>query len=220
MKLYVYGFVPISRALERELKIHGRRIELLHIGRIAVAVEELEEPPSMTEHALRTQHAVVARLAKKLEAFLPARFGSFLPFDELERIVTARRDELREALRSVRGRVQMTVRIVAATPAAAVKREGKPATSGTAYLNARRAASLGPLPPVAAILGGAVRSLLHAERVETDREHGRTALFHLIDRKDVRRYRSAIARASASEVGEVMVTGPFAPFAFAPELWR
>jgi hypothetical protein len=220
MKLYVYGLVPSSRAPDRRLNVYGHRIELLRIARIGVAVEALDEPPSMTEHALRTQHAVVARLAKRFDAVLPARFGSYLPLDELERIVSLRRADLREGLRSVRRRVQMTVRIVAPPSAAAVNREAHAAQSGTAYLKARRAATSGPLPPAAAILTRAVHPLLHDERVETDREHGRTALFHLVNRKDVKRYRSAIARAAVSGAEQVIVTGPFAPFAFAAELWR
>jgi hypothetical protein len=219
MKLYVHGFVPISSGSDRQLKIHGRRVDLLHIARIAVAVEELEKRPSMTENALRTQHAIVERLGKRFEAVLPARFGSFLPLDDLERIVHSRRDDLREALRRVRKRVQMTVRIVAPPAPAAVKREAHAATSGTAYLNARRSATSRSLPSAAAALTAAVRDLLRDERIETDAEHGRTALFHLIDRKDVKRYRSSIARAGVSKDERVIVTGPFAPFAFTPELW-
>jgi hypothetical protein len=219
MKLYVYGFVPISSGSDRRLRIHGRRIDLLHIARIAVAVEELEERPSMAENALRTQHAIVERLGRRFEAVLPARFGSFLPLDDLERIVNSRRDDLRAALRRVRKRVQMTVRIVAPPAPAAVKREAPAAKSGTAYLNARRAAVSGTLPPAAAALTGAVRDLLRDERIETDPGHGRTALFHLIDRQDVKRYRSSIARAVVAKNERVIVTGPFPAFAFAPELW-
>jgi hypothetical protein len=217
MNLYVYGFVPISKASRRQMRLHGRRIELRRCARIDVAVERREERPPMTERALRTQHAIVEQLATRFDAVLPARFGSLLPVEDLERLVKARRSDLTEALRSVRKRVQMTVRITA--PGAAItSRTGSP-TSGTAYLNARRAAVSAAPPSSIAALTEAVADFVRDERVEANGEQGRTVLFHLVDRGDVERYRASIARVAIPAAGRVTVTGPFPPFAFAPELW-
>ena len=46
-----------------------------------------------------------------------------------------------------------------------------------------------------------------------------TSIFHLIDSADVREYRAAINGVRLPEGERVSVTGPFPPFAFAPELW-
>jgi hypothetical protein len=219
MSLYVYGFVPASMAPARPIRVNGHRIELLRIARIAVAIERLPERPSMSESSLRTQHAIVERLAKRCQAVLPARFGSFIALDDLQRIVRGRQADLREALRTVHRRVQMTIRIVTSHPANSRGPVARAATSGVAYLNARRASISASLPPVAVVVIDAVRTLVRGERIENDRESGRTAVFHLIDRTDVRRYRSSIASLTLPTDDSVTATGPFAPFAFAPELW-
>jgi Gas vesicle synthesis protein GvpL/GvpF len=216
MTVYVYGFVD---APGRPMRIAQHRVEILSIAGVAVAVERLDAPPAASEAALRTQHAIVERLRRAFEAVLPARFGSFVPIEELRQIIRMRRVELRKALRLVRGRVQMTVRIVTAPAVDAALHAEKTALSGTAYLNARRAALLGPRPPLAAAVSAAVSALVHDERMDADAAHGRTALFHIIDRGDTRRYRASVGRVPVPDGEGVAVTGPYAPFAFAPELW-
>ena len=214
MSLYVYGFVD---GPGRPMTIARHRLEILSVAGVGVAVERLDEPPAASEAALRTQHAIVERLHRRFDAVLPARFGSFVPLEQLRQIVRPRRADLRKALRRVRGRVQMTVRIVtpAATPAPIVVRTPP---SGTDYLNARRAALSASRPPLAAAVSAAVSPLVHDERVETDPAHGRTALFHMIERADARRYRASVRRVPVPRDEALTVTGPYAPFAFAPEL--
>jgi uncharacterized protein YbjT (DUF2867 family) len=219
MNLYVYGFVLLEHAPGRPVTVDRHRIELLAIGGIHVAIERLAAPPAVSESALRAQHAIVERLARQFAAVLPARFGSFVPLEDLERIVRARRRDLRQALRKVQGRVQMTLRIFTPPSTDRPIPSGDRRRSGTAYLTARRAALSGPRPPVAAVLTDALHFFVHDERSESDSKHGRTALFHLIDRADVRRYRAALERLPVPEGERVTVTGPFPPFAFAPELW-
>ena len=218
MNLYVYGFVPDSKTAAGELTVGGHRIELLAIAGLEVAVERLDERPAISESALRRQHAIVTRLARRFDAVLPARFGSLVTLDDLERIVALRTADLRKALRKVRGRTQMTLRIVT-SPAAvtSVPSVDRP-TSGTAYLASRRAVLSGTRPPAARALTRGIGTLLHDERIETTGP-GRTSIFHLIDRADVRQYRTAIKRVRLPEGERVSVTGPFPPFAFAPELW-
>ena len=214
MNLYVYAFVE---GPGRSMTIARHRLEIMSVAGVGVAVERLEEPPTASEAALRTQHAIVERLQRRFDAVLPARFGSFVPLEELRQIVRLRRGDLRKALRRVRGRVQMTVRIVttpAPTPAPSVLRT----RSGTDYLNARRAALSGTRPPLAAAVSVAVSRLVHDERVETDPARGRTAMFHMIERTDATRYRTAVRRVPVGDGEALTVTGPYAPFAFAPDL--
>jgi hypothetical protein len=56
------------------------------------------------------------------------------------------------------------------------------------------------------------------ERVESDASRTTTLLYHAISRAEVRRYRAAITRAAAAGRAHVVVTGPYPPYAFAPEL--
>jgi hypothetical protein len=217
MNLYVYGFVLLDTASRRSMTIARHRIEILPIGGVDVAGERLDTPPATSEPALRLQHTIVETLGRRCGAVVPARFGSFMPLDELERLLSLRRLDLQAALRKVQGRVQMNLRIVA-PPSAGHIRSGEP-KSGTAYLSARRAALTAPPPPVAAALTETVRGFLRDERVEVDGQQGRTALFHLIDRGDARRYRASIRRVLVPEGQSLTITGPYAPYAFAPELW-
>jgi hypothetical protein len=218
MSLYVYGFVLLDDAPGRPMTIARHRVEILSIAGVNVAIERLAAAPPVSEAALRVQHAIVERLGRAFAAVLPARFGSFVPVDELQQIVRLRRTDLRNALRRFKGRVQMTVRIVIPAVDAPIALT-EAASSGKAYLNARRAALSGPRPPLAAALSEAVRALVHDERIEPDGKHGRTALFHLIDRTEAKRYRAAVGSVPVPEGESVTVSGPYAPFAFAPELW-
>ena len=92
-------------------------------------------------------HEIVAALARRFDAILPARFGAFIEQQELFHIVQLRREILTEGLASVRGHEQMTVRIFGGAPQ--TSRVLTPNTTGTAYLERRRAVQRGPLPPVA-----------------------------------------------------------------------
>ena len=65
MNLYVYGFVTASKTAAGELTVGGHRIELLAIAGLEVAVERLDERPAISESALRRQHAIVTRLARR-----------------------------------------------------------------------------------------------------------------------------------------------------------
>jgi hypothetical protein len=216
MSLYVYAFALVAKGSARRLSMEGHRLELARIADVEVVFERLASRPSLSEDGLREQHEIVERLGRRFDAVLPARFGSFLPEDDLERIVNAHRAELRQSLRRVRECVQMTIRI--ATPPAASPDHAR-TESGSAYLNARRAALSASPPRAAAALTASVRTLLHDERTESDRQRGRTALFHLIERGAVKRYRASIASVPLADDDHVTLTGPFAPFAFTPELW-
>ena len=106
--VYVYALLGASIPRAR---LPRRKMEVISVGGIFAATERLRMPPVLTEAALRRQYRIVVALAGLTPAVLPVRFGAFMTGDELERIVRARRTILRRALRQVRGRDQMTVRI-------------------------------------------------------------------------------------------------------------
>ena len=212
--LYVYA---LTRGPLEPFDFQGRRVECLDVAGLSAVVERVVERPKVSEASLREQHDVLMRLSAALDALLPARFGAFVDEAELAQLLDARRGVIQQALDLVSGRVQMTVRLredtvapgqPVATPAAVV--------SGTAYLEGRRAAAARPLPSAAAEVSAAVAHLVVAER--SDRSQGRNAasLYHLVARGDVRQYTAAL---SSFESPDLTVSGPWPPFAFAPDLW-
>jgi hypothetical protein len=220
--LYVYAlaggpFTPFEHA--------GHRIGFEDLqGGVFAAVEPRSAPPALSEAELRVQHEIAVEIARRADAVLPARFGSFVPRVELDRIIDLRRDAIREALDLVKGRAQMTIRVLGdAGQAAAVPTGKSHATDrpGTAYLRDRQAAVRSKLPPdVEAALNGAVRHLVVSVRAEPGVGTTLARLYHLIERGSEQAYRQALAPAVDALSGTtVLTTGPWPPFAFAPELW-
>ncbi len=132
--LYVYALLGTSIARAR---LPRRKMEVIPVGGLFAAAERLRTPPALTEAALRRQHRIVVTLSRLSTAVLPVRFGAFMTDDELPQIVRARRTVLLRALKQVRGRDQMTVRIFG--PPLEVLPASRP-SSGSDYLRARAAA--------------------------------------------------------------------------------
>jgi hypothetical protein len=198
----------------------GRRLEVIPVAGIYAVVQKLSERPVPSEDALRQQHDAVVRVAKRSSAILPARFGSFVTRQELEEVLTARREELRRSFDLVRHREQMTMRVFGGAPAPAAAATA-PAASGTRYLQARREAKAGRrLPAPVRDLIAIARPWVKAERVEAGGERVHATVYHLIERGRGAEYRRAVeSRPVADESLLIRVTGPWPPFAFAPDLW-
>lgn len=102
-----------------------------------LALSEHEAAVDTTEEAVLAHARVVEALVPLTEALLPARFGvAFNDVQALETALGERADELRESLERVRGRVELGVRVVGEE-----RREATTASTGRAYLEARRATS-------------------------------------------------------------------------------
>ena len=155
-------------------------------------------------------------------------------FPRGERVVELRRDAVGRALNLVRGRVQMTVRVSSDEARAAgdagprveiapriTANPGSGPKTGTQYLQERKALGEPRLEPqVVAAIDAAVRALIAAARV--DKGNGRTlaTVYHLIDRGADRAYRQVMAETEGHMRRYLLtVSGPWAAFAFAPELW-
>jgi len=212
--LYVFALTGHTTA---PFTVRGHRIEFLDVADMHAAVESRSEPLSMSESSLRDQHDIVVRLFEQIEDVLPARFGAMIEERELRDIMTARRSVIHDALALVRGRVQMTVRFrdaIEPMPRRDLPVAPDPQT-GTAYLEARRKASR-TMPALAGLVTKALADLTLAERSEAGTERAQAVLYHLIRRGDVARYLDAVSRLQSPAVN---VTGPWPPFAFAPDLW-
>lgn len=231
-RIYVYALV--DRAFP-PIRRRGRTIEVVEIdgaGGVFAAVERTDHLPAVSEAVLEVQHDLVTCIAGVADAILPARFGSLVDEVELEQLVALRGPSIREALTLVRGRAQMTVRVsgrgddeddgdrgTRGSVAAPVERGA--ALTGTEYLEQRRAASLGrALPEDTAAIAAAVGHLLVARRSVPGRGRLLVTLYHLIERGTEEAYADALAPVR-SRFGEsrLTVSGPWPPFAFAPDLW-
>jgi hypothetical protein len=189
-----------------------------------VAVERRADVPPIAFGTLKKHQDVVARLAKQVPAILPVRFGTLLDTADLDEAVRDRAEEIAEAFDLVRDRVQFTWRL-AGKPGGgkrgAKRDEGAPtpaaALSGTQYLRqAARAAH--PLPPAAfRALGTRLAPLAVRQRYQPATAALPEAVYHLVAASDIRRYVAAAAELDPTSPPLAM-TGPFAPFAFAPDM--
>ena len=221
MTLCVYA---LTTQAPRALRLRGLERELLRVvtmGRVSAIVGELRRAPGNTYERLTLYDAVMHRLSDRYAAILPVRFGTCLTRDELEGILRERQQSFRRALRHVRGRVQMIVRVVDRGPdkvrATSVSDRAESVAralsgsrkSGVEYLRRRAAEATAPaFDPIR----DAVRRWVRDERIETrDRI---ASVYHLIPRGAAEAYRTA-AVTRANEVGlRATISGPFPPYAF------
>jgi len=169
---------------------------------------------------LKRQDAVVQRLAALFTALLPARFGESAADEAaLAARLVPRERELAEALKLVRGCVQMTLRVFGEPDPAPEPSPAAAGGPGARYLETRRREQqrLHSLPEIGP-LGEALRPLLKAERIE---RHAAGPLlgtaYHLVPREGTAAYLAAVEETRGRIGGRrVAATGPWPPYAFAP----
>jgi hypothetical protein len=223
MAYYVYALVD-ERPAGRLGRGLGGAVSLRAVpGGFAVLERRADVPPAEFG-TLKTHDALVAAVAHRVPAILPLRFGTLLELEEIEAALQDREEELAEAFALVRNRMQFTWRrrtpvahkTAAAATARAVAGRITPGT-GTAYLRrAARAASPSP-PAVFRICREKLRPLIVQERYQPATASLPDSLYHLVDRASAARYR-LVAEKLASSTPALRVTGPWAPFAFTPDL--
>ena len=221
MAVCVYALTSAAMPpLDAMTGIARERLRPVRVGRVTAVVGDLRRAPAADEPTLRRFDRVIRQLFLTVPALLPARFGTcFQSLDELTTVLRLRQASLRGALGLVRGRAQMTVRVIetgGTKPVPASVGSPVPAglsrtvTSGVDYLR-RRAASERHVPgfePVRARVGRWVR----AERV--DRRTGVATIYHLVPRAAPAPYRAAVEQAAAAAGLRCVVTGPWPPYAF------
>jgi len=213
----VYVFALTGQATS-PFTVDEHRIEFMDVGDLHAAVERRVASPTVSEAALRSQHEIVMRIFERVDGVLPVRFGAWIDERELNEVIRIRKAAIQAALDLVRGRVQMTVRFLAASTPRLEESPSLTAVggSGTAYLQARRNAER-TLPAEAQALTSAVRDLVVAERASPSSRRSQATLYHLIARGSVAQYLAATA---ALRSPALSITGPWAPFAFAPDPWE
>jgi hypothetical protein len=210
----------------------GEPLRYLRAGPLVAAVGEVPARPPLDLPALQAHDALVRALAGRVGAVLPARFASVFADQAacLEALARAG-SPLAAALALVRGREQMTLRVSGPARPRPAARPRRPAASGqagprpgpgAAYLEGRRAAAArARAVPELDDLRPALAPLVKAERVEPHATPPLLAtVHHLIPRGQAARYRAAVAGGLGRPGLRLSVSGPWAPYAFAPDAGR
>lgn len=220
--IYLYALVDEEPSGPLGEGIAGEPLRVVSQGGLAAVTGEVSDRPRPDRETLEGQDAVIRRLAGLFGALLPARFGeAFADEAALAKRLAPREREVAEALALVRGCVQMTLRVFGEPeprPEPAAVPAGGP---GTRYLAARRreierAHSLPEIEP----LREALRPLLRAERIERHESAGPLlgTAYHLVLRGQSDAYLATLESAKGRIGGRrVAATGPWPPYAFAPE---
>ncbi|HZV02809.1 MAG TPA: GvpL/GvpF family gas vesicle protein [Planctomycetota bacterium] len=184
----------------------GERVRFIEVGGFYVALGK-GDSPELTKENLLARDRFVRELADEVAAILPARWGSHGASDaDIAEDLLPRARAIKEALELVRGGEQMTLRFATAK---ARKKPGRPRT-GTAYLEARaRAAEEARSTPELEAFRSQL-GLVRAERVE--RREGAASVYHLIERGRSEEWLAVFSGTA------FRASGPFPPYAFAPEL--
>ena len=228
MIVCVYALVSPAPARLKLAGIGGERLRVITIDRLSAIVGELKRVPGPTIRNLRRYAAVIEAIASKVPAILPARFATAVADrDELAFILRSRGTALRQRLRAVHGRAQMTIRLVSESESSdglfpsqsraagrARVRVGHKATQGTQYLQQRiaiaaRARAVAGFDPIRNAVGRFVKD----ERVE--KRGDVVTINHLVPRIAASRYLTAVERAAEEGAIRLSVSGPWAPYAFA-----
>ena len=197
---------------------NGRTLKQVACGPIAAVVREVTGPPAPSPAQLRRYDREMRELVERFPALLPARFATVMPEEELMFILSSRRREFQRALSHVRGRSQMTVRIVNGAPE---RRQGsvaagpgrRNAMSGREYLRVRaREAAARRVVPGFEPVRTAIARWIRDERIE--HRGGVSTIYHLIPRASSTRYRQALRDAAAAAGLPAVVSGPWPPYAF------
>lgn len=213
---YVYAIVGGSAAPPRARGIGGRSLVRIRAGRVAAIAEPMDRPPSVEVERLQAQEELVRRLARRHAAILPARFGSHAKDEEeLQSILRTRAGSFARGLTRVRGAEQMIVRLFFSEPGARLSGLEAKARPGTAYLRRRAGADIPALQAIRTALGPL--KLVRDQRLEMQGES--LTVFHLIRRGKSRMYATAVFEAISRQSGvAAIVSGPWPPYAFTPEV--
>jgi hypothetical protein len=194
----------------------GERLEAMAAGRVTAIAGWVRRAPAASEASLRRHDAVIRTVWSKYPALLPARFGTtFNSVQDMTTAIVSQERSLRAGLARVRGRAQMTVRVLG-IDGSTVPDPRSPIpdarSSGSSYLRARAAeAARARAVPGFEPLRHAVRPWVRDERVD---KSGVVTVYHLVPRASVEAYRRALERAAAASGVRVLVSGPHPAYAF------
>jgi len=194
--------------------ISRRPLSLVRAGKAFVVVEPAAAREATTSTVV-AHDRVVRRLTRVLPSVLPLRFASTAPDrTAVQALVAPLGEPLERAFERVRDAVQFTLRV--SGPAAPAPKRDRRVGPGTRWITERLDAQR--IPEVGCVSDATrpwVRELRMERRV-SPRDGVLGTVYYLVARKDVRAWRSALARSIAGLPRgiTVSVTGPWPPYAF------
>jgi hypothetical protein len=226
MKLYAYCLVEGIDALDQPTAgISGAPVRLLKLEDLALLVSDLDADtiPVNSENALN--HAAVVRSVLDNTTPLPFRFGTLVTEEQLTSYISARRTALENKLKSVRGCVEMSVKIIWETSddAGRERESERPQGIGTTFLAEKRRELLGgeqkaaQAQAISRWLHESLEGLIRDEQV-TVRPTAKLVLTaaHLIERTKIKQYRERVAAARQNRPElHFLLSGPWPPYTFA-----
>jgi hypothetical protein len=230
--LYLYALLGTAPPPGRWRGLRGEPLRFVRVAGLVLAAGPMSRAPGPSLSTLRRHDAVVRRLAGAVPAVLPARFGALVTDRAaLAELIGPQAATLRRALAQVAGREQMTLRLYGSARRGEVEAatscpsgrgfpsgRGLPAGPGTRYLTSRSAATLRAQPDLAR-LRRTLAGLVRAERIEPSQTPPLLgSIYHLVDRGQRRAYQRALRRVTCQLADlRVVPSGPWTPYAFAPE---
>lgn len=233
MSLYVYclGADLSGAAFEGLTGVGGARVQVLTLSSLAAVVSEAGDEAAVVNEANLLAHNRVNAAALAVSTPLPCRFDTRATPERLAEYVSTNEAALAAALARVRGRVEMSVKLM--TKLEVESRKSKVGSeaddvnvsavgAGTAFLLKKRRELLGEegarrrAEDAAAWLASGVGELA---RATAERLSPPEAIFvraaHLVERAHVEDYRARL-RALAAERQDLrlLTSGPWPPYSF------
>ncbi len=222
--LYVYALLGETPRRSPGPGLAGEPVRVLPFRGFFVAAGEMGEAPALDPASLRGHDGVIRRLVEVVAAVLPAQYGAFFSDEEaLAYALGPQAAALEDALAMVHGREQMTLRVYGdptPAPVPVAEEEGRIQGPGARYLAMKmrghaRQHALPEIEPLRRALG----PLSCAERIERhDAPPLLASVYHLVGRGQGAAYVAAVEGAAPGlPCIRVTISGPWAPYAFAPE---
>jgi hypothetical protein len=239
MSLYVYclGDGLRESAFEGLAGVGGARVRVLTLGGFAAVVSEAGDEAAAVNEENLLAHNRVNAAALAAATPLPCRFGTRAAAERLAEYVSANEAALSAALARVRGRVEMSVKLMlkaegqkpevegegGESPRASAGGAGRGAAgAGTAFLLKKRREMLGEEGARRRAEGAAAwlaEGLAGLARETAERLSPSEAIIvraaHLVERARVSEYRARL-RSLAAGRGDLrlLVSGPWPPYSF------
>lgn len=210
--LYLYAFAEPPATLGGTAGIAGSELRAEPVDGVEAIVGTVADGVEAAQDAVLAHARVVDELALANAAVVPVRFGAgFSDAESLRNAVAPRVPALRDALRRVRGCVEIGLRVLAATPQ--VSRPS--AVSGRDYMVGR----LDEARRVERLADQLHAPLARLARASDHRVRATPQLLlsgaYLVPREDVAAFRDAVAELEAAHTDlSFACTGPWPAYSF------
>lgn len=226
MRLYVYCLADgVERLNQTPAGVSSASVQIVELAdgiSALVSTCRVDDFQVSRKNAL-AHHEVVRSITEQITP-LPARFGTLVTAEQLRNYVSTHQQAIKSQLAHVRGRVEMTVRMIRTIAGKDTPKPSNEVGPGTAFLLEKRKELLGDEAEAAqkaelsAWLRETLGNLIKEEKIALT--PSQTVILaradHLIERVNVPEYRTKMAQAVA-ERPEIrfMVSGPWPPYSFA-----